>query len=204
MMSKFFSFFSLFASFFAFFRRIINGRKLRKLCNIFIKFSAVACNFYDGEEEKVFSAWRLRARRKANWRKIKENSPPAGGVEVYEAWINYRRCSLVPFPLTRVLIWSQGRFLSELTALGFGGRGRPEPDKWATRVELQGTRKLCRITRRTLTLAPINFVIILAHRTMNKTMAEGEGSLIYKSSGDARDRKSRTRYQIKAERANWI
>lgn len=28
--------------------RIINGRKLRKLCNIFIKFFAVACNFYDG------------------------------------------------------------------------------------------------------------------------------------------------------------
>jgi len=24
---------------------LINGRKLRKLCNIFIKFSAVACNF---------------------------------------------------------------------------------------------------------------------------------------------------------------
>lgn len=33
-------------------RRIINGRKLRKLCNIFIKFFVVACNFY--EMEKFF------------------------------------------------------------------------------------------------------------------------------------------------------
>lgn len=37
---------------FALCRKIINGRKLRKLCNIFIKFFAVACNF--SEKGKVF------------------------------------------------------------------------------------------------------------------------------------------------------
>lgn len=58
-------------------RRIINGRKLRKLCNIFIKFFAVACNFY--EKEKFSCCVLLRMERRRMEIKIKEILAPWRG-----------------------------------------------------------------------------------------------------------------------------
>lgn len=62
-------------------RRIINGRKLRKLCNIFIKFFAVACNFY--EMEKFSCCVLLRMERRRMEIKIKEIFAMSGGVKKF-------------------------------------------------------------------------------------------------------------------------
>jgi hypothetical protein len=63
--------------------RIINGRKLRILCNIFIKFFAVACNFY--EMEKFACCVMLRMERRRMEIKIKKFLLHGEGEKVYEA-----------------------------------------------------------------------------------------------------------------------
>lgn len=47
-------------------RRIINGRKLRKLCNIFIKFFVVACNFYEMEKFPCCVMLRMEPKKNRN------------------------------------------------------------------------------------------------------------------------------------------
>lgn len=46
--------------------RRINGRKLRKLCNIFIKFFAVACNFYEMKKFPCCVLLRMEPKKNGN------------------------------------------------------------------------------------------------------------------------------------------
>lgn len=79
----------VFPFFLSLFRRekIINGRKLRKLCNIFIKFFAVACNF--SEKGKVFLLCDVaygKEEEEEEWKlKLRKFSLHGEGEKVYEA-----------------------------------------------------------------------------------------------------------------------
>lgn len=80
-------------------KRIINDRKLRKLCNIFIKFFIVACNFHDEDSLLCVESelkFKLRHQQRTE-RKKKKN-------KFYDAWINYKRFCLFLISLLQITL----------------------------------------------------------------------------------------------------